>query len=326
MSELATSPTQDTGCNEAPLRTWAEMRTAVPARAIAATAREPLGSVVIPAHNEEEVIGRCLDALFAGVQPGDLDVIVVCNGCADKTAAVARASGHPVRVIELEAASKAAALRAGDEATRTFPRLYVDADVTMPGSSALGVIDRLRAGAVAARPPILYDSSRSSAPVRSYYRARSRVPAVMHSLWGAGVYGLSARGRSRFATFPDLFADDLWIDRQFERDEVEIVDCAPVVVAVPRRSRDLVNILRRTYRGKQVTRPTVGPDDHARQTTASALRDLGRLAASGPMAALDAMTYAAFAAGTRLALRLAARLGAAPAGERWERDESSRAG
>ena len=302
------------------------MRVAAPARPGTVRTREALGSVVIPAHNEGEVIKRCLDALFAGIQPGDLDVVVVCNGCADNTAAVARGSGHPVRVIELQAASKAAALRAGDEATRTFPRLYVDADVTMSGSSALQVIERLQAGAVAARPPVLYDSSRSSAPVRSYYRARSRVPAVMHSLWGAGVYGLSSRGRSRFTTFPDLFADDLWIDRQFERDEVEIVDCAPVVVAVPRRSRDLVHILRRTYRGKQVTRPAVGPDDRARETTASALRDLGRLAASGPMAALDAMTYAAFAVGTRLALRLAAKLGSASPGDRWERDESSRAG
>jgi hypothetical protein len=147
----------------------------------------------------------------------------------------------------------------------------------------------------------------------------------MHSLWGAGVYGLSARGRARFTTFPDLFADDLWLDRQFERDEVEIVDCAPVVVGVPRRSRDLVHVLRRTYRGKRVTRPAVGPDERARETTASALRDLMSSAASNPAAALDAMTYAAFAAGARLALRLGDRGGPDPVGERWERDESSRA-
>src|SRR5262249_4085487 len=152
---------------EPSLRTWAEMLATTPAPPIGASTREPLGSVVIPAHNEGEVITRCLDALFDGVQPGELEVIVVCNGCIDDTAALARASGHPVRVIELEAASKSAALRAGDEATRTFPRLYVDADVTLPGPSALSVIERLEAGAVAARPPIRYDSSRSSAPVRS---------------------------------------------------------------------------------------------------------------------------------------------------------------
>ena len=118
-------------------------------------------------------------------------MIVVCNGCADDTAELARSSGHPVRVIELEAASKPAALRAGDEAALALPRIYLDADVVLPGASARAVLERLRAGAIAARPPIRYDSSGSSAPVRSYYRARSRVPALLESLWGAGVYGLS---------------------------------------------------------------------------------------------------------------------------------------
>ena len=40
-------------------------------------------------------------------------------------------------------------------------------------------------------------------------------------------------------------------------------------------------------------------------TMPSTLRDLGRLAAAGPGAALDAATYAAFAAGARLALAVA---------------------
>src|SRR5690349_17015586 len=103
-------------------------------------------SVVIPAHNEGTVIERCLDALFGGIDPAALDVVVACNGCVDDTAQRARLSGHPVRVLELGQASKAAALRAGDEAARYFPRLYLDADVVLAGPSALRVIDRLRGG------------------------------------------------------------------------------------------------------------------------------------------------------------------------------------
>ena len=281
--------------------------------------REPLGSIVIPAHEEAAGIRRCLDALFAGIAPSELDVVVVCNGCSDDTAALARSSGHPVRVIELAEAHKPAALRAGDEAVLAFPRIYLDADVVLHGSAARAVLDRLRAGAVAARPPIRYDSSRSSAPVRSYYRARSRVPALLESLWGAGVYGLSEAGRSRFGAFPDVVADDLWVDRQFAPGEIAIVDCTPVGVAVPRRARDLVRVLRRTYRGKAET-AGVDPHDRARDTTASTLRQLRGLAAAGPSAALDAATYAAFAAGARLALAGAA------GGSRWERDDSSRTG
>ncbi len=284
----------------------------------------PLASVVIPAHNEAGVIGRCLDALFAGIGPDDLDVVVVCNGCRDETAAVARGSGHPVRVLELPQPSKAAALRAGDVAARAFPRLYVDADVVLPGRSACAVAGRLAAGAVAARPPIFYETSRASTPVRSYYRARARMPAVMHALWGAGVYGLSFEGRSRFDTFADFGADDLWIDRQFERQEIEIVDCDPVVVAVPRRTRDLLRVLRRTYRGKVETAPSSGVDERAVATTTSALADLRRLGASGPRGAADAAVYVAFALGARLAMAISARRGRAFA-PGWERDESSRA-
>lgn len=279
--------------------------------------RPPLGSVVIPAHNESACIRRCLDALFAGVAPGELDVVVVCNGCADDTGALARASGHPVRVIELEAASKPAALRAGDAMAQALPRIYLDADVVLHGSAARVLLERLRAGAVAARPPISYASSASSAPVRSYYRARSQASALLGSLWGAGVYGLSEAGRSRFDAFPNIVADDLWVDRQFAAGEVEIVDCAPVVVTVPRRARDLLRVLRRTYRGKAET-GGVDPHNRGPETTRSAVQQLWRLAATGPYAALDAATYAVFAVGARLTL--AARV----AGAQWERDDSSR--
>ncbi|HEY1238407.1 MAG TPA: glycosyltransferase family 2 protein, partial [Solirubrobacterales bacterium] len=124
-----------------------------------------LGSVVIPAHDEAAVIGRCLDALFSGFERGELDVVVVCNGCTDRTADVARSSDHRVRVVELAEAAKPAALRAGDAAASTFPRLYLDADVVLPGSAARRVLERLKDGAIAARPPIRYDAEASSAPV-----------------------------------------------------------------------------------------------------------------------------------------------------------------
>jgi glycosyltransferase involved in cell wall biosynthesis len=286
---------------------------------------DELGSVVIPAYEEARVIRRCLDALFTRFAPGELDVVVVCNGCPDDTAALVRGGGHPVRVRELRTASKPAALRCGDEAAKAFPRLYLDADVILPGLAARRVLQRLRSGALAARPPIRYETREASAPVRSYYRARSRVPAVLSSLWGAGVYGLSEAGRSRFGSFPDVVADDLWVDRLFSAEEVEIVDCPPVTVPVPRRSRDLVRVLRRAYRGKGERAPTRDSGERAPKTLMPTLRDLGRVGRDSPAAALDAATYAAFAAGARLALALPDRGGGRLAGEHWERDESSRA-
>jgi glycosyltransferase involved in cell wall biosynthesis len=279
------------------------------------TESSPIGSVAIPAHNEAAVIRRCLDALLVGFLPGELDVVVVCNGCKDGTADIARSCAYPVRVIEVPQASKPAALRAADDALTTFPRLYLDADVILPTDSARVVLDRLRSGpALAARPPISYDTVSAPLLVRSFYRARARVPAVMGSLWGAGVYGLSAAGRARFGAFPDVIADDLFVDQRFRRSEIEIVSSASVVVAVPRRTADLFRILRRTYRGNAENRSLT--EDSA-STTPSTLRGLIAAAAKRPGSALDTAAYLGIATVARATLAAGA-----PAG--WERDDSSR--
>jgi glycosyltransferase involved in cell wall biosynthesis len=282
------------------------------------TAPALLGSAVIPAHNEAAVILRCLDALLSGFRPGELDVVVACNGCTDSTAEIVRSSGHQVRVVEVDAASKPAALRAAEEVVTAFPRLYLDADVVLSATAARQVLERLRAGpALAARPPIKYDTERSAPLIRSYFRARVEVPAVMGSLWGAGVYGLSQAGRARFARYPDVVAEDLFVDQHFARWEVEVVNSPPVIVTVPRRTADLLRILRRNYQGNAENRAI--PCCHARPpaTTPSTLRGLARLTLAGPAKTVDAATYVALAALARLTVAVAAPT-------RWERDSSSR--
>jgi glycosyltransferase involved in cell wall biosynthesis len=275
-----------------------------------------IGSVAIPAHNEAAVIRRCLDALLADFAPGELEVVVSCNGCTDGTADLVRSCAPAVRVIELARASKTAALRAADEILTAFPRLYLDADIVLPSASAALVLECLRDGtALAARPPIRYDVTGAAPLVRSYYRARSRVPAVMNSLWGAGLYGLSAAGRGRFGPFPDVIADDLFVDQNFCRSEIAIVGSAPVVVTVPRQSADLIRILRRAYSGNAENRAL---PEGAQSTAASTVRGLAAAASAGPGKALDAAAYLCLAAIARMSLAVAR-----PA--RWSRDESSRA-
>ena len=84
-------------------------------------------SVIIAAYNEAAVIGRNLDRLLAGTAPGELEVVVVANGCVDATVAVA--SARDVRVLDLPAPGKAAALNAGDAVATSTPRVYLDADI-----------------------------------------------------------------------------------------------------------------------------------------------------------------------------------------------------
>lgn len=93
--------------------------------------------VLVPAHNEQRVIGRCLEAVDADRRPGDL-VLVVADHCTDSTARIARRSG--AHVLERDPASKpgrAAARQAGLEHARGLEWdavVMLDADsVVAPG-------------------------------------------------------------------------------------------------------------------------------------------------------------------------------------------------
>ena len=215
-----------------------------------------------PCAQRGAVIRRCLDALFAGVAPGELDVVVVCNGCADDTAALARSSGHPVRVIE--SARRRSPPRCGSETRRR------GVPAALPGRrrGAAGVGGAPGAGAPAGRrgrrpsadplrqrglvgaraqllprplagsrrcwgrsgAPVCTGSRRPARPLRGVPGSRRRRPL------GGRAVRLRARSRSSTA-------------RRWSS-------------VVPRRSRDLVRVLRRDV-------PRQGRDGAASTPTAA---------------------------------------------------------
>jgi len=96
-----------------------------------------------------------------------------------------------------------------------------------------------------------------------------------------------------------------------------IVDAPPVIVKVPRRTADLLRILRRTYRGNAENHAISTDQVDRSSTTSSTFSELRRLALAGPAQALDAVTYTALAMLARITLSVAASRG-------WERDNGSR--
>jgi len=91
----------------------------------------PRVSVVVPARNEEEYIGACLDAILAQKPPPD-EVIVVNNGSKDRTAEIAQAKG--VRVIHEPRPGLHLARQAGLKAARYEVVANTDADcIVLPG-------------------------------------------------------------------------------------------------------------------------------------------------------------------------------------------------
>lgn len=207
-------------------------------------------SAIIPAHNEEMVIGRCLKCLLDGARPGELEVIVACNGCTDRTAASARAFGPPVQVVEIPTASKTAALNVADQIATSFPRFYLDADVRL----GIDDIRRLAAalelpGALLAAPKLRMDLRHTAWAVRAFYEVWTRLP-YNQTMVGTGVYALSAAGRSRFDRFPDVIADDGFVRFQFARGERATVADAEVWVDPPRTLAGLIRIKTRARLGQ----------------------------------------------------------------------------
>jgi hypothetical protein len=201
-------------------------------------------SIVIPAHNEASVIQRCLHRMLAGAEPDEFDVLVVCNGCTDDTAKLA-ATVPGVRVIEVSTPSKVAALNAGDAAAKGFPRIYLDADVLLDTASLRAVADALAAGAPAAAPSPIVDTTGCGFGSRRYFAMWSQLGYVRHSMIGSGVYGLSEAGRARFGEFPELIADDGYVYSHFSADERINPAGASFTVRAPRGLRE---VLRRRIR------------------------------------------------------------------------------
>ena len=206
-------------------------------------------SVVIPAFNEEAVIGRCLRALLDGAEPGELEVIVACNGCHDRTAERARSFGPPVHVIEVPTASKVVALNAADVIATAFPRFYVDADVILPISSVRAIVAEMENPEVLLASPVARtDLAASSLPVRMFYGVWLSLP-YNRFMVGTGVYAMSKIGRSRFLEFPDVIADDGYVRSQFRPRERVAVDTAPVFVTAPATLRTLLSVKERSRLG-----------------------------------------------------------------------------
>ena len=52
-------------------------------------------TVVIPAHNEEKYVARCIGSIREAAEfyGGEVEIIVVCNRCTDRTADIAHHMG-----------------------------------------------------------------------------------------------------------------------------------------------------------------------------------------------------------------------------------------
>jgi glycosyltransferase involved in cell wall biosynthesis len=277
-----------------------------------------VASVVIPAHDEAAVIARTLGALTRGAPVRAFEVVVVCNGCTDATAELARAAAPAARVIEIDQPSKAEAVRVGNLAASVFPRVHLDADVELTGHDVLALVRAVeQEGLLAAGPRREQPTTGCAWAVRWYYEFWEQLPRVRAGLFGRGAFILSAEGQRRVAALPRMLNDDLGVDGAFAEDEYRIVSDAVVTVRPPRTVRDLVRRRIRVATGNWQA-SSLG----LRADGAVPLVEVRRTAGRSPRLAAQLPVFLGITLVARLGARRAVRTGDFTS---WLRDESSRA-
>jgi hypothetical protein len=205
--------------------------------------------------------------------------------------------------------------------------VYLDADIVLSTDGLRRIVSTLRdpapiagkADPLAVVPRRELDLAGSPMLVRAYYAINARLPVYRDALFGRGVIALAEAGRARFGEFPDLMADDLFLDSLFTTAEKRQVDAAVTRVAVPRKTRDLIHRLVRVRAGNTAMRAAAGRTDRPTDIKSSArLSWLRDVVAPRPWLAPAAVCYVAMTVTAAILARRSGRAGT------WGRDESSR--
>lgn len=220
-------------------------------------------TVIIPAHNEAQMIGPCLRALLASVGDMSVQVIVVANGCTDATVEIAESyleiavsRGWVMRVLDLPDGGKLGALNAGDAAAQGEMRMYLDADVVVSAQLLCEIYDTLNCDVAKYASGSLEIPTPTSTISIAYRSLYQQVPFMTHGVPGAGLFAMNKAGRDRWGVWPDIISDDTFARLQFTPSERCRVDASytwPIVegwsnlVAVRRRQNAGVDEVRKLF-------------------------------------------------------------------------------
>lgn len=275
-------------------------------------------SVVIPAHNEERVIRRCLDALTAAAEvPDDIEVVVVTNACTDDTSRIVDEYPAVIRV-DTATPGKANALNLGDDHASGFPRLYLDADVVLTCTALDSLLAHMHENnLLAVSPTLTWDDSGLGRLNRRYYRYwRSRRLQSDIPL-GSGAYLISRAGRTRFQRFPTIISDDGFVSSQFTSSEKALVPDAEMRIFPPVSLRSLITIKTRAKLGD------LQLQDHLRTAGVGNDRRFGDTDPVRPQRSGSAIDMIVYFVLRQLITILARRRGKSQ-NLSWSRDDSSR--
>ncbi|HYV06653.1 MAG TPA: glycosyltransferase [Blastocatellia bacterium] len=114
-------------------------------------------SFIIPAYNEEALIGRTLEALNQGARTlgEDYEIVVADDASSDSTAQIAIANG--ARVVRVEVRQIAATRNAGAREAKGDKLVFIDADTVVSEAVLRGAIQAMNDGASGGGSAVNFD-------------------------------------------------------------------------------------------------------------------------------------------------------------------------
>jgi len=191
----------------------------------------PAVSIIIPAHNEEALLGRTLESLrtaLAGIRDSS-EIVVVDDSSTDRTAEIARA--HGARVVRAEVHQIAAARNAGARAAAGAYLVFVDADTIVPPRVLGAAVDAMRAGAAGGGASAIFEPE---APPWAH-RTIALVAWIMRIVqWAPGCFIFAERRAfERTGGFDERYfaTEEIHLSRALKRLGVFVVLREPVVTS-----------------------------------------------------------------------------------------------
>jgi len=117
-------------------------------------------SFIVPAHNEEALLGRTLSAIHESVRAlrEPYEIVVVNDASTDRTSEIA--VEHGVHVISVSHRQIAATRNTGAAVAKGDIFIFVDADTMITEQALRAAIDALRQGAVGGGASVRFDEGR----------------------------------------------------------------------------------------------------------------------------------------------------------------------
>lgn len=114
-------------------------------------------SFIVPAHNEQALLGRALDSIRSAANAAGrrYEIIVVDDASTDRTAEIAREQG--CRVVQVELRQIGAARNAGAAQTAGETLVFLDADTMLPEATLAAALRTLERGAVGGGASLAFD-------------------------------------------------------------------------------------------------------------------------------------------------------------------------